>query len=139
MPNRKYTASAFVLFVLLCCSVNVTVVEALAARNTNTPSAQQQQQARRTFLARGVSAGAAAVATVFGATCTNGVSTDGTGCRCGDGIYRGCGGGSFMAANAYERRDVGGESASAETKAMNIQASETNNRLERDGFKLEVR
>jgi hypothetical protein len=40
--------------------------------------------------------------------------------------------------NAYERRDVGDENSSAETKAMNDQAYETNNRLERDGFKLEV-
>jgi hypothetical protein len=40
--------------------------------------------------------------------------------------------------NAYERRDVGDETSSAETKAMNDQAYETNNRLERDGFVLEV-
>jgi hypothetical protein len=41
-------------------------------------------------------------------------------------------------AKAYERRDVGGPDASPETKAMNLQAYETNNRLERDGVKLEV-
>jgi hypothetical protein len=41
-------------------------------------------------------------------------------------------------ASAYERRDVGGPDASPETKAMNLQAYETNNRLERDGVKLEV-
>ena len=39
---------------------------------------------------------------------------------------------------AYERRDVGGEGRSAATAAMNIQAYETNNRLERDGVKLET-
>lgn len=43
------------------------------------------------------------------------------------------------AANAYERRDVGGADASPVTKAMNDQAYETNNRLERAGFKLDVR
>lgn len=42
------------------------------------------------------------------------------------------------AAIAYERRDVGGSSPSPETAAMNIQAFETMNRLERDGVKLEV-
>jgi hypothetical protein len=41
--------------------------------------------------------------------------------------------------NAYERRDVGDETSSGETKAMNDQAFETNNRLERDGLVLEVR
>ena len=41
--------------------------------------------------------------------------------------------------NAYERRDVGDETSSGETKAMNDQAYETNNRLERDGLVLEVR
>jgi hypothetical protein len=41
-------------------------------------------------------------------------------------------------ASAYERRDVGGPDASPETKAMNLQAYETNNRLEREGVKLEV-
>ena len=40
--------------------------------------------------------------------------------------------------NAYERRDVGDETSSGETKAMNDQAYETNNRLERDGLVLEV-
>jgi hypothetical protein len=34
--------------------------------------------------------------------------------------------------NAYERRDVGDATSSGETKAMNDQAYETNNRLERD-------
>jgi hypothetical protein len=42
-------------------------------------------------------------------------------------------------AHAYDRRDVGGEDASPVTKAMNLQAYETNNRLERAGLKLEVR
>ena len=41
--------------------------------------------------------------------------------------------------NAYERRDVGDATSSGETKAMNDQAYETNNRLERDGLVLEVR
>lgn len=39
---------------------------------------------------------------------------------------------------AYEFVDVGGGQGSAETKAMNIQAYETNNRLEKGGFKLDT-
>ena len=42
-------------------------------------------------------------------------------------------------ANAYEVRTVGGENASPSTKAMNLQMVDTNNRLERDGLKMEVR
>ena len=41
-------------------------------------------------------------------------------------------------AKAYERRDVGGANMSPETAAFNIQAYETNNRLEREGLKLET-
>ena len=46
--------------------------------------------------------------------------------------------GAAAPALAYERRDVGGEGRSAETAAYNIQAMETNARLEREGFKLET-
>ena len=48
---------------------------------------------------------------------------------------------SFVAcqqASAYEFVDVGGGEGSAETKAMNIQAYETNNRLEKGGFRLDT-
>jgi hypothetical protein len=45
---------------------------------------------------------------------------------------------STKSAVAYERRDVGGAGRSAETAAFNEQAYETNNRLEREGFKLET-
>eukprot|EP00523_Entomoneis_sp_CCMP467_P006408 CAMPEP_0168738892 /NCGR_PEP_ID=MMETSP0724-20121128/11172_1 /TAXON_ID=265536 /ORGANISM="Amphiprora sp., Strain CCMP467" /LENGTH=127 /DNA_ID=CAMNT_0008786259 /DNA_START=156 /DNA_END=539 /DNA_ORIENTATION=- len=41
-------------------------------------------------------------------------------------------------AMAYPRRDVGGDSRSAATAAMNEQAYQTNNRLEKDGFKLDT-
>ena len=41
------------------------------------------------------------------------------------------------AANAYERRNVGGEGRSPETAAMNEQAYQTSNRLEQQGFKVE--
>jgi hypothetical protein len=41
-------------------------------------------------------------------------------------------------AAAYERRDVGGEDRSPEQWAYNEQAYQTNNRLERDGLKLET-
>jgi hypothetical protein len=40
---------------------------------------------------------------------------------------------------AYERRDVGGQDASPETKAMNEQAYQTQSRLERAGLRIEVR
>jgi len=40
---------------------------------------------------------------------------------------------------AYERRDVGDDSRSAATAAMNEQAYKTNNRLEASGFKLDTR
>jgi hypothetical protein len=39
---------------------------------------------------------------------------------------------------AYERRDVGGEDRSPEQWAYNEQQFQTNNRLERDGLKLET-
>jgi len=42
-------------------------------------------------------------------------------------------------ASAYERRDVGDDGRSAATAAMNTQAFETNNRLEKSGFKLDTR
>lgn len=41
-------------------------------------------------------------------------------------------------AHAYERRDVGGDDRSAEQAAYNLQAFETNSRLEREGFKLDT-
>lgn len=43
-----------------------------------------------------------------------------------------------QAAMAYER-DIGGAGRSAESAAFNIQARETNARLERDGFKLDTK
>jgi hypothetical protein len=66
------------------------------------------------------------------------VPRHGAACQCGF-----CGGGIIMtlrppAAMAYER-DVGGTSRSADSAAFNIQARETNARLERDGFKLDTK
>lgn len=43
-----------------------------------------------------------------------------------------------LVANAYERRDVGGPERSPDQAAYNDQAYETNNRLEREGLKLET-
>mmetsp|Transcript_62034 Transcript_62034/g.72538 ORF Transcript_62034/g.72538 Transcript_62034/m.72538 type:complete len:168 (+) Transcript_62034:3-506(+) len=40
---------------------------------------------------------------------------------------------------AYDNRDVGGDSKSASTAAQNIQAKETNSRLEKSGYKLDTR
>jgi hypothetical protein len=45
---------------------------------------------------------------------------------------------SWSSAQAYERRDVGGETRSPESAALNDQAYETNNRLEREGLVLET-
>ena len=42
-------------------------------------------------------------------------------------------------ASAYERRDVGDDNRSATTAAYNEQAYQTNNRLEKEGFKLDTR
>jgi hypothetical protein len=42
-------------------------------------------------------------------------------------------------ANAYERRDVGDNTRSATTAAFNEAAYVTNNRLEKEGFKLDSR
>jgi hypothetical protein len=44
-----------------------------------------------------------------------------------------------QAAGAYERRDVGDDSRSGLTAAMNDQAEKTNNRLEASGFALDTR
>ena len=41
-------------------------------------------------------------------------------------------------AGAYERRDVGGANRSPEQAAFNEQAYQTNNRLEKQGFKLDT-
>jgi hypothetical protein len=41
-------------------------------------------------------------------------------------------------ASAYETKEIGGADRSAATAAMNRQAIETNNRLERSGFKLDT-
>lgn len=45
---------------------------------------------------------------------------------------------SAQVASAYERRDVGGEGMSPEQRALNEQAFATNNRLEKDGLKMET-
>jgi hypothetical protein len=82
---------------------------------------------RRTFLSRQLPAFALGVVSSSGMLVHHHAPT----CRCPT-----CNG---NVAHAYERRDVGGADASPETKAMNLQAFETNNRLERDGLKLEVR
>lgn len=87
---------------------------------------QQASSSRRAFLGRVPAAAAVAAASGWAPGPPHGAS-----CFCAS-----CGG--VAPANAYERRDVGGPNASAETKAMNLQAYETNNRLERAGLKMEV-
>lgn len=73
----------------------------------------------------------------FTGAVTIGVVTHSHGCLCSS-----CNGASdssdSFVAFAYERRDVGGDSPSPEMAAMNLQAYQTMNRLERDGVKLEV-
>jgi len=51
------------------------------------------------------------------------------GCTCGS---------CASSANAFERRDVGGDGASPETKAMNEQAYQTQSRLEKAGLRMET-
>ena len=86
---------------------------------------QHQRPSRRTFLVQlPTTAAALATSGAFG------LHQDGK-CSC-----RICMG--VPAAEAYERRDVGGPGRSADTAALNDQAYQTQNRLEREGFKLET-
>ena len=70
-----------------------------------------------------------------GTCAVGGFARHGVACECGS-----CAPLSFRpaAANAYER-DVGGASRSPEQAAFNLQARETNARLEREGFKLDTK
>ena len=67
-------------------------------------------------------------------------SSHDAGCDCGM-----CGGPAARlgfrppAANAYEKREVGGEGRSANTAAFNIQNQKTYDRLEKSGFPLDTR
>jgi hypothetical protein len=104
---------------------------------TSPPARQQPSSAcleRRTILSRVPFVLAGMATTVTATNSFNGIDHSSI-CRCSKCNTVNAG----FIANAYERRDVGGADASPETKAMNLQAYETNNRLERDGLKLEVR
>jgi hypothetical protein len=118
------------IFVVLACL-------AVAASALSTPEPRPLSRRfllRRIPLVIAASGGASTAAALFGDCLQNGGST----CRCVNcGTFRAVG--VVAPAMAYERRDVGGADASAATKAMNDQAYETNNRLERAGLKLEVR
>jgi hypothetical protein len=111
---------------------------ALAVIAARAASALSVTPTRRAFLNRlPIAVAAAGVsAVVLQPPQLHGVSCDCGHCQCGRFLAVGVG---VPPAAAYERRDVGGENASAETQAMNLQAYETNNRLERQGLKLEVR
>ena len=124
------TPSRLALFALLLPLLNGDVSTTMALQPSSSSSSSEP---RRSFLARGVSiAGAAFLATA--------TADHVAGCTCG-----GCSSSSqhrFFhpeAADAFERRDVGGADASPATKAMNEQAYQTQARLERDGVRLEVR
>jgi hypothetical protein len=105
---------------------------------TSSPPAQHQPSSacleRRTILSRMPFVLAGMATTVTATNSLNGIDHSSI-CHCSKCNTVNIG----FIANAYERRDVGGADASPETKAMNLQAYETNNRLERDGLKLEVR
>lgn len=143
--NGNYIITA--LFIALCCSTT-----SLAMVN---PSPPPGEISRRSLLTRVPFA-------VMGATASLSIGTappkddilypnhcDDTNCQCSkcqhkdqnnkyQSIFRNNNNNNLVV-NAYERRDVGDETSSGETKAMNDQAYETNNRLERDGLVLEVR
>ena len=127
---RSPTPSRLALFALLPL-LNGDVSTTMALQPSSSSSSSEP---RRSFLARGVSITGAA----FLATAT---ADHVAGCACGA-----CSSSSSQhrffhpqAANAFERRDVGGTDASPATKAMNEQAYQTQARLERDGVRLEVR
>eukprot|EP00568_Trieres_chinensis_P013617 CAMPEP_0183292592 /NCGR_PEP_ID=MMETSP0160_2-20130417/1593_1 /TAXON_ID=2839 ORGANISM="Odontella Sinensis, Strain Grunow 1884" /NCGR_SAMPLE_ID=MMETSP0160_2 /ASSEMBLY_ACC=CAM_ASM_000250 /LENGTH=207 /DNA_ID=CAMNT_0025453565 /DNA_START=109 /DNA_END=732 /DNA_ORIENTATION=+ len=67
-------------------------------------------------------------------TCVGAAHSHGPGCECGTCVRFGP-----NAAFAYDQRDVGGAARSADTAALNIQARETNARLEASGFKMDSR
>lgn len=109
---------------------------------------------RRTFVTKAVGfVGASSLGWLSGGIDMN-EDYHGSGCTCGDcsgALQQGhgaacscpsCGGGFAglrpPAASAYER-DVGGKDRSADTAALNLQARETNARLEKSGFKLDTK
>lgn len=119
-----------------------------------TAAAVAASSTRRTFVSRAAEfaatfAGASSLGwlsggDVHGSGCMcskcNSAGQHGPGCTCGS-----CGfAASFglglrpPSANAYER-DVGGKDRSADTAALNLQARETNARLEKSGFKLDTK
>jgi hypothetical protein len=94
-------------------------------------SQQESTSSRRAFLGRlPVAASAISMAGVISA----GQQQHAGNCRCDTCQF------SFgvCPAGAYERRDVGGDTRSAETAALNEQAYQTQSRLEKEGFKIET-
>ena len=121
---------------------------------SSTATSTSTSSSRRTFVTKAVGfVGASSLGWLSG-----GIDMDGSfhasGCTCGDcsGAQQqehgaacscpSCGGGFTglrpPAASAYER-DVGGKDRSADTAALNLQARETNARLEKGGFKLDTK
>jgi hypothetical protein len=125
--RRRYS-----LFVVLAC-----LAVAVSALSTPEPPPLSRRLLFRRIplvIAASTTGVSTAAVALFGQCAQDGGSM----CRCVNcGTFRAVG--VVAPANAYERRDVGGADASAATKAMNDQAYETNNRLERAGLKLEVR
>lgn len=117
-------------------------------------TASTTSSSRRTFVTKAVGfVGASSLGWLGGGIDMDG-SVHASGCTCGDcsgAMQQGhgaacscpsCGGGFAglrpPAALAYER-DVGGKDRSADTAALNLQARETNARLEKSGFKLDTK
>jgi hypothetical protein len=140
MDLKDYNARLLVKLVALLFFNDVPMchfVVGLAGTSSCPPARQQPSSAcleRRTILSRMPFVLAGMATTVTATNSLNGIDHSSI-CRCSKCNTVNV---AFIA-NAYERRDVGGADASPETKAMNLQAYETNNRLERDGLKLEVR
>mmetsp|Transcript_3306 Transcript_3306/g.6013 ORF Transcript_3306/g.6013 Transcript_3306/m.6013 type:complete len:167 (-) Transcript_3306:4340-4840(-) len=122
---RSYAVSAALTVLCVPCAAALTASSSDASSKSSIPS-------RRSFFSKVVPSVALVVTGSVGWF----VGLDGdhsADCICQTCIRFGPG-----KAMAYER-DVGGEGRSSESYAMNLQARETNARLERDGFKLDTK
>ena len=110
-----------------------------ATERPTAAGAASSSSSRRTFVTQAVGfAGASFLGWLSSGTQCNLAGQHGPGCKCVS-----CGAAASFglrppSANAYER-DVGGKDRSADTAALNLQAKETNARLEKSGFKLDTK
>ena len=130
------------IIVALCAALCRSTTVAAMVNSTPPPTTT-----RRSFITRMpfVVIGAAASLSIASTPSTSGSNCEDINCQCSkchnnrrNNKFSSVLSDNNFVVNAYERRDVGDETSSGETKAMNDQAYETNNRLERDGLVLEV-